>query len=115
MNLVSGAQSVKSSRVVIDVCVAEGSACGGSALVKLSTPVTDAAAVALFAPLRDVKILELTSIVGVFGGFADTAVQTRFYRRLREYTGIWCCIHAHPVSPPPRSSHACALSAPEAP
>ena len=81
----------------MDACVAAGATCSeASALVKLTAPVSDVGAVKLFQPLRDVKILELTNIVGVFSGFEDQVVQTRFHRRIKEYTGIWCCISAHP-------------------
>ena len=62
-------------------------------------PLTDAGARAVFASLESVKILEFGSMLHLFAGFSRDVDKTRFYRRVREYAGIWCCIHAHPVRP----------------
>lgn len=91
-------QSVKESKVTVDVCAQRAGGCGGSsALVKLDKPLTDAEAVKLFAPLKDVKVLEFNSMLGAFSGFEKPEDQQRFHRRVKEYGGIWCCIAAHPV------------------
>lgn len=91
-------QSVKQSKVTVDVCSQRQGGCAAStALVKLDAPLTDAAAVKLFAPLKDVKVLEFSTMLGAFSGFEAPEDQQRFQRRIKEYGGIWCCIAAHPV------------------
>jgi hypothetical protein len=85
----------------VDVCVA-GKSCGktaeaGTLVMNLTTAITDADAKAIFTPLSSIKILRFSSMLGVFAGFADDADKERFYRRVKDYAGIWCCIQAHPV------------------
>ncbi len=94
-------QAVLESSVVVNVCT-DGQPCSaeagdGALHMNLTTPITDADAKAIFSPLSGIKVLEFTSMLGVFSGFADTADQERFYRRVKDYAGIWCCIQAHPV------------------
>lgn len=96
-----GAQDVLASRVFVNVC-AGGAPCAPPAetdalVMNLTTSITDADAKAIFAPLSDIKILEFTSMLNLFGGWADDTDRERFYRRVKDYAGIWCCIHAHPV------------------
>ncbi|GJP65581.1 hypothetical protein CLOP_g22455 [Closterium sp. NIES-67] len=43
-----------------------------------------------------VKWIEFSSMEGVFGGWDDKELEKKFRWRLRHYTGIWCCVHAHP-------------------
>jgi hypothetical protein len=38
------------------------------------------------------KILEFSSAIDVFGGFSDTVRNEKFRRRVKSYTGIWCCV-----------------------
>jgi len=71
-------------------------ASGGKLVVNITAPLTDVDAKAVFAPLTTVKVLQFSSMLGLFGGFAEDATRERFYRRVRDYAGIWCCIHAHP-------------------
>lgn len=91
-------EAVKASKVTVDVCVGSTASCEGegTSLVKLREAVTDAAAVEMFRPLRDVKVLEFSSMLGVFRGWADEADKNKFHRRIKEYASIWCCIAAHP-------------------
>jgi hypothetical protein len=93
-------QAVLESTVVVKVCLG-GQPCGAETSealqMNLTTPITDADAKAIFSPLSGVKILEFTSMLGVVSGFAEDADRERFYRRVRDYAGIWCCIQAHPV------------------
>ena len=89
------------STVVVNVCTAgkpcDVAAASGALLMNLTTAITDADAKAIFSPLSSIKILEFSSMLGVFAGFADEADKERFYRRVKDYAGIWCCIQAHPV------------------
>lgn len=96
------AQSVLESKVIINVCPEER-ACASDAgqdgllQMNLTSPITDADAKAIFSPLSGIKVLEFTRMLGVFSGFAQEADKERFHRRVKDYAGIWCCIHAHPV------------------
>ena len=87
--------------MLVDVCLA-GKPCGmtaaaGALQMNLTTAITDADAKAIFTPLSSIKILRFSSMLDVFAGFADEGNKDRFYRRVKDYAGIWCCIHAHPV------------------
>ena len=87
--------------MLVEVCV-KGQPCGkaadaGTLQMNLTTAITDADAKAIFSPLSSVKILRFSSMLDVFAGFADDADKDRFYRRVKDYAGIWCCIQAHPV------------------
>ena len=90
--------------MLVEVCVA-GKPCGfkaaegaaGALQMNLTTAITDADAKAIFTPLSGIKILRFSSMLDVFAGFADDADKDRFYRRVKDYAGIWCCIQAHPV------------------
>ena len=80
----------------------KGQPCGkaaeaGTLQMNLTTAITDADAKAIFSPLSSIKILRFSSMLDVFAGFADDADKDRFYRRVKDYAGIWCCIQAHPV------------------
>lgn len=93
-------QAVLESTVLVDVCIA-GQPCtqapAGALQMNLTTAITDADAKAIFTPLGSIKVLRFSSMLGVFAGFADDADKERFYRRVKDYAGIWCCIQAHPV------------------
>ena len=87
--------------MLVDVCIA-GQPCrkaaeAGTLVMNLTTAITDADAQAIFTPLSSIKILRFSTMLDVFAGFADDADKDRFYRRVKDYAGIWCCIQAHPV------------------
>ena len=105
-------QAVLESVVLVDVCTS-GKPCGkaaeaGMLVMNLTTAITDADAKAIFSPLSSIKILRFSSMLDVFAGFAVDADKDRFYRRVKDYAGIWCCIHAHPVRAVVRFAAACA-------
>ena len=74
-------------------------AAAGALQMNLTTAITDADAKAIFSPLSGIKVLQFTSMLDVFSGFAHKEDEERFHRRVKDYAGIWCCIHAHPVRP----------------
>jgi hypothetical protein len=91
--------------VTVSVCTANrpcdaeaaATAPAGALQMNLTTAITDADAKAIFSPLSGIKILHFTSMLDVFSGFAQSLDEERFHRRVKDYAGIWCCIHAHPV------------------
>lgn len=67
-------------------------------VLNITAPVGDKEVKRIFRPLRRVKILEFSGIPPtLFAGWANEADKRRFYRRVREFGAIWCCVHAHPV------------------
>lgn len=97
------------SRVEVEVCDAgeADAACATAASppkaraksFKLAQGLKDADLAKIFEPFQKVKIISLNSIGtdgGVFGGWSDPMVQSRFYKRATSMTGIWCCVNAHP-------------------
>lgn len=46
--------------------------------------------------VKDRKVVDFSSMLGAFGGFADPAVGIRFQTRLKQYATIWCCVNEHP-------------------
>ncbi|XP_062215246.1 arabinosyltransferase XEG113-like isoform X2 [Phragmites australis] len=46
----------------------------------------------VFSSYKNVKIIQFSSMVDVFRGFADAATQTKFRNRLKRYVGLWCCV-----------------------
>lgn len=108
-------REVLDSRVLIRVCLG-AAACAESAPtgmqhIDLTTAVSDAEARSVFETLSSVKVLDFSSMLGVFSGWERPVDQERFYRcekataalfhhtqhrRVRDYAGIWCCINRHP-------------------
>lgn len=85
---------------MVNVCMSGGCSkepTGTGATLDITVPLTEVNAVLIFGHLKAVRILEFTSMLGVFAGFEDEANKMRFQRRVREYGGIWCCVFAHPV------------------
>ena len=46
--------------------------------------------------MKDRKIVEFSSMLTAFGGFADPEVARRFQNRVKQYASIFCCINEHP-------------------
>ncbi len=42
------------------------------------------------------SILRFSNLVDAFGNFTQVQDWTRFYRRMQQYSSVWCCIDAHP-------------------
>ena len=96
-------QHVLQSRVLIQACPSPSDMpCSGTPeathVLNITAPVGDKEVKRIFRPLRRVKILEFSGIPPtLFAGWANEADKRRFYRRIREFGAIWCCVHAHPV------------------
>ncbi|KAL1532289.1 arabinosyltransferase XEG113-like protein [Salvia divinorum] len=49
----------------------------------------------IFSPLKDVKVLQFSSMQEAFLGFSDKEREHKFRNRVKRYTGIWCCVEDH--------------------
>ncbi|KAK1408608.1 hypothetical protein QVD17_40532 [Tagetes erecta] len=49
-----------------------------------------------FSPLKDVKVIQFSSMQDAFLGFTDKAREEKFRKRVKRYVGIWCCVEHQP-------------------
>ncbi|GAB4853800.1 hypothetical protein Ancab_017994 [Ancistrocladus abbreviatus] len=49
----------------------------------------------VFSSFKDVKVIQFSSMVDVFQGFADKAKEEGFRNRVRRYADFWCCMQNH--------------------
>ncbi|KAJ0631034.1 putative nucleotide-diphospho-sugar transferase [Helianthus annuus] len=52
----------------------------------------------LLSPLKDVKVIQFSSMQDAFLGFSDkasNASEEKFRKRVKRYVGIWCCVGGH--------------------
>ncbi|EPS68351.1 hypothetical protein M569_06420, partial [Genlisea aurea] len=47
---------------------------------------------AVFSPFKDVKVIRFSSMQRAFAGFTDKTREASFRKRVKGYTGIWCCV-----------------------
>ncbi|XP_057448825.1 arabinosyltransferase XEG113-like [Lotus japonicus] len=49
----------------------------------------------VFSSFKDVKVIQFSSMQDAFTGFMDKESEDRFRKRVKHYTGIWCCVLDH--------------------
>ncbi|CAI9274836.1 unnamed protein product [Lactuca saligna] len=49
----------------------------------------------VFSPLKDVKVIQFSSMQDAFEGFTDKIREEKFRKRVKRYVGIWCCVDSH--------------------
>ncbi|KAI3787173.1 hypothetical protein L1987_41439 [Smallanthus sonchifolius] len=49
----------------------------------------------VFSPLKDVKVIQFSSMQDAFLGFTDKTREEKFRNRVKRYVGIWCCVEKH--------------------
>ncbi|KAJ0824601.1 putative nucleotide-diphospho-sugar transferase [Helianthus annuus] len=49
----------------------------------------------VLSPLKDVKVIQFSSMQDAFLGFADKTREEKFRNRVKRYVGIWCCVDGH--------------------
>lgn len=49
----------------------------------------------VFSPLKDVKVIQFSSMQDAFLGFTDKTREEKFKKRVKRYVGIWCCVDGH--------------------
>ena len=92
-------QSVLDSRVVVKVCPgAEACEAGVDAAGVLTIPrnLKEGAMKEALGAFRDTKILHFSTMMNAFGGFDSPGTTAQFMEKIKHWTSIWCCVHAHP-------------------
>ncbi|MFS8030250.1 hypothetical protein Hanom_Chr17g01531811 [Helianthus anomalus] len=49
----------------------------------------------VLSPLKDVKVIQFSSMQDAFLGFTDKTREEKFRNRVKRYVGIWCCVDGH--------------------
>lgn len=49
----------------------------------------------VFSSLKDVKVIQFSTMQDAFLGFADKKREEQFENRMKHYVGIWCCVENH--------------------
>ncbi|WVZ59744.1 hypothetical protein U9M48_009848 [Paspalum notatum var. saurae] len=53
---------------------------------------TEEKLLSVFSSYKDVRVVQFSSMVDAFGGFADAAKERKFQNRVKRYVGLWCCV-----------------------
>lgn len=49
----------------------------------------------VFSSYKNVKVIQFSSMKDAFSGFTDKTKEEKFRKRVKQYTGIWCCVSEH--------------------
>ncbi|XP_075484425.1 arabinosyltransferase XEG113-like [Primulina tabacum] len=49
----------------------------------------------VFSSFKDVKVIQFSSMQDAFFGFTDKTREEKFRKRVKRYSGIWCCVQDH--------------------
>ncbi|XP_071919524.1 arabinosyltransferase XEG113-like isoform X1 [Coffea arabica] len=49
----------------------------------------------VFSSFKDVEVIQFSSMQDAFSGFTDKSMEDKFRKRVKIYTGIWCCVENH--------------------
>ncbi|KAI3812627.1 hypothetical protein L1987_17338 [Smallanthus sonchifolius] len=49
----------------------------------------------VLSPLKDIKVIQFSSMQDAFLGFTDKTREEQFRKRVKRYVGIWCCVDGH--------------------
>eukprot|EP00249_Psilotum_nudum_P004971 c18467_g1_i1 orf=594-2531(-) len=88
---------MNSSKIIVELCMEEAEWCGTDAKgvngkLKLPKNSTDDKIEAALSGYNDKKIIQFSTMEYVFGGFTDKEKERKFRKRVKRYTGIWCCV-----------------------
>lgn len=91
-------KQVKESFLEVQLCDQQSSKCHATnqtnrqGFIRLPKHSTQEKIIELFSLYKDFKVIEFSSMMDVFQGLTNTAVETRFRNRVKDYVGIWCCV-----------------------
>ncbi|XP_047966123.1 arabinosyltransferase XEG113-like [Salvia hispanica] len=94
-------QEVKDSWLDVHLCQEGSPGCSVSnstnpaGILKFPKRSTEETFKTIFSPLKDIKVIQFSSMHEAFVGFSDKETEERFRRRMKRYTGIWCCVGDH--------------------
>ncbi|CAL4943035.1 unnamed protein product [Urochloa decumbens] len=96
-------KEVKESLLEVQLCDDRSSRCSSINGTNKHRPLllprnsTEEKLLNIFSSYKSVKIIQFSSMVDAFGGFADAAVETKFRNRVKRYVGLWCCVELREI------------------
>lgn len=92
---------VSNSKVSVRQCKRGREGCptpGGSLneIISLPSLLSEKELIEFLEPLKNIKVLEFSTMVNTFGGWDDKDREGKFNARIQRYLGIWCCVNAQP-------------------
>lgn len=90
-------KEVKDSWLEVQLCQ-KGADCNSSSgtsqsgILRFPKNSTEEEFRAVFSPLKNVKVLQFSSMQDAFMGFTDKVKEKKFRNRVKSYVGIWCCV-----------------------
>ncbi|KAJ7943988.1 arabinosyltransferase [Quillaja saponaria] len=92
---------VKESRLDVQLCQEGTQNCYGSTntslpgVLRFPKRSNEEMFMKVFSSFKDVKVIHFSSMQDAFLGFTDKKREDKFRKRVRQYTGIWCCVLDH--------------------
>ncbi|KAI4370809.1 hypothetical protein MLD38_019118 [Melastoma candidum] len=94
-------KQVKESFLEVQVCRPGSQNCqlsnntASAGIIRLPRNSNEETLKTVFSSFKDVKVIQFSSMQDAFGGFTDKSREEKFRRRVKRYTGIWCCTKDH--------------------
>ncbi|KAL6501821.1 hypothetical protein OROGR_026954 [Orobanche gracilis] len=91
-------QQLKDSWLDVHLCQEGSHGCevsnntGRAGILKFPKRSTEETLKAIFSSFTHVKVIQFSSMQEAFLGFTDKTKEERFRKRVKLYTGIWCCV-----------------------
>lgn len=94
-------QQVKDSWLDVHLCQEGAPGCGVSnstnlaGVLKFPKQSTEETLKTIFSSFKNVKVIQFSSMQDAFLGFTDKKKEEKFRKRVKRYSGIWCCVEDH--------------------
>ncbi|PIN26282.1 hypothetical protein CDL12_00960 [Handroanthus impetiginosus] len=94
-------QQVKDSWLYVHLCQEGSAGCeisnstSQAGILKFPKKGTEEMFKTVFSSFKEVKVIQFSSMQEAFLGFSDKSREERFRKRVKRYTGIWCCVEDH--------------------
>ncbi|KMZ58542.1 Glycosyltransferase-like protein [Zostera marina] len=90
-------KKVKESWISVELCEETSASCNSNKADAINFPKNSSEEkfIQVFSLYKDIKVIQFSSMENVFQGFTDKDKETKFRKRVKRYTGIWCCVENH--------------------
>lgn len=94
-------KQVKDSWLDVHLCQEGSPGCGVSnstnlaGVLKFPKRSTEETLKTIFSSFKNVKVIQFSSMQDAFLGFTDKKKEEKFRKRVKRYSGIWCCVEDH--------------------
>lgn len=87
-------KKVKESWLSVEPCEETSASCNSNKVdvIKFPKNSSEDKFTQVFSLYKDIKVIQFSSMVDVFQGFTDKDKEAKFRKRVKRYTGIWCCV-----------------------